>query len=107
MSFLIAQLNLFVCFPRCGFRLPGWRVRDIVDRMDRGHEGLSIEEFESICVDLKSKEISSTFKKAVSRRENLQTLGGMSEASSEGTTHSVRHEEQVLIRSKTIIVDNY
>ena len=48
-----------------------------------------------ICVDLKSKEISSTFKKAVSRRENLETLGGMSEASSEGTTHSVRHEEQV------------
>lgn len=31
----------------------------------------------------------------VSRRENLQHLGGMSEASSEGTTHSVRQEEQV------------
>lgn len=30
----------------------------------------------------------------VSKRENLQHLGGMSEASSEGTTHSVRQEEQ-------------
>jgi hypothetical protein len=41
--------NLFI-YPRCGFRLPGWRVRDIVDRMDRGHEGLSIEEFEKVLI---------------------------------------------------------
>ena len=35
-------------YSRCGFRLPGWRVRDIVDRMDRGHEGLTVEEFEKV-----------------------------------------------------------
>lgn len=34
------------------------------------------------------------FKTLVSKKENLQHLGGMSEASSEGTTHSVRQEEQ-------------
>lgn len=31
----------------------------------------------------------------VSKKENLETLGGMSDASSEGTTHSVRLEEQL------------
>lgn len=36
----------------------------------------------------------ANFKTVVSKRENLQTIGGMSEASSEGTTHSVRLEEQ-------------
>lgn len=39
-------------------------------------------------------DIAMSFKNVVSKRENLQTLGGMSEASSEGTTHSVRREEQ-------------
>lgn len=31
----------------------------------------------------------------MSKKENLETLGGMSDASSEGTTHSVRLEEQL------------
>lgn len=39
-------------------------------------------------------DIAQAFKAMVSKRENLQHLGGMSEASSEGTTHSVRQEEQ-------------
>lgn len=39
-------------------------------------------------------DVAQAFKQMVSKRENLQHLGGMSEASSEGTTHSVRQEEQ-------------
>lgn len=39
-------------------------------------------------------DVAQAFKTMVSKRENLQHLGGMSEASSEGTTHSVRQEEQ-------------
>ncbi|CAG2161498.1 unnamed protein product [Oppiella nova] len=62
-----------------------------VDRRGR----LDYNEFERLCSDLKSQDIALTFKTMVSKRENLETLGGMSEASSEGTTHSVRHEEQV------------
>lgn len=41
-----------------------------------------------------NNDIAQAFKTMVSKRENLQHLGGMSEASSEGTTHSVRQEEQ-------------
>lgn len=39
-------------------------------------------------------QVAQAFKAMVSKRENLQHLGGMSEASSEGTTHSVKPEEQ-------------
>ena len=41
------------------------------------------------------KDVANTFKTVVSKKENLTTIGGMSEASSAGTTHSVRIEEQL------------
>jgi len=87
-----------------GFKVPGWRVRDMIDKYDRepcqtqhivGQRKLSYTEFETLCCDLKSKEVSQTFKKVVSKRDNIQTHGGMSEASAEGTQHSVRMEEEL------------
>ena len=53
-----------------------------------------MDEYEKICEDLKSREVSTTFKRSVTKRENVETISGTSEASNEGTTHSVRHEEQ-------------
>lgn len=41
------------------------------------------------------KDVGHTFKKAVTKRENIETHGGMTNASTEGTTHSVRKDEQV------------
>lgn len=45
---------------------------------------LSLGQFENLCSELKSQDVSSTFKQAVSKKENLEHLGGMSDASSEG-----------------------
>lgn len=88
-----------------GIKIPQWQVRQMIDDMEKGKgpvpssarktRELTFKEFEQLCSDLKSKDVALTFKSQVSKRENLQTLGGMSEASSAGTTHSVRHEEQV------------
>ncbi|XP_004535181.1 plastin-3 isoform X1 [Ceratitis capitata] len=83
-----------------GFKLPGYQVREMIDEFQNkqrtSHQGkLNIEEFENLCLDLKSKDVASTFKTVVSKKENLETLGGMSSISSEGTTHSVRLEEQL------------
>lgn len=85
-----------------GFKIPQWEVRQMIDNMEKGKtalarkEGrLSFEDFQQLCADLRQKDVALTFKKSLSKRENLETLGGMSEASSAGTTHSVRHEEQV------------
>ena len=43
----------------------------------------------------KEKDLGRNFKQKISKRENIETHGGMTEASTEGTTHSVRKEEQV------------
>lgn len=56
---------------------------------------MTYEEFEKLICDLKANDVANTFRTAVSKRENLQHLGGTSEASNEGTTHSVRVEEQL------------
>ncbi|KAF4533448.1 hypothetical protein B566_EDAN001174 [Ephemera danica] len=84
----------------CGFKIPGWRVRQMIEMYDDKHQTqhrgrLTFEEFENLCLDLKAKDVASSFKQLVSKKENLETLGGMSDASSEGTTHSVRLEEQL------------
>uniref|UniRef100_A0A1B6E746 Plastin-2 n=1 Tax=Clastoptera arizonana TaxID=38151 RepID=A0A1B6E746_9HEMI len=85
---------------QCGFKLPGWKVRKMIedyeDKKSTEHKGrLTFSEFEKLCTELKAGEVGSTFKQVVSKKENLETLGGMSDASSEGTTHSVRLEEQL------------
>ncbi|XP_046425981.1 plastin-3 isoform X2 [Neodiprion fabricii] len=84
----------------CGFKMPGYKVRQMIEEYDDKerleHKGrLSFEEFEKLCKELKANELGSTFKQVVSKKENLETLGGISDASSEGTTHSVRLEEQL------------
>ncbi|XP_015782062.1 plastin-2 [Tetranychus urticae] len=83
-----------------GFKIPQWEVRQMISELEKQKkiqkEGkLSFEEFQQLCYDLKSKDVANTFKKAVTKPENLETIGGMSAASSAGTTHSVRQEEQV------------
>ncbi|ODM95696.1 Plastin-3 [Orchesella cincta] len=81
-----------------GHKLPGWKVRRLVEDVMGGNKTpnkLSYRDFEKLCSNLKMKDVASSFKQVVSKKENLQTIGGMSEASSEGTTHSVRIEEQL------------
>ncbi|KAK5639053.1 hypothetical protein RI129_011545 [Pyrocoelia pectoralis] len=84
----------------CGFKIPGWKVRQMEEdfKQKKGPMAdgkLSYDEFEKLCNDLKASEVASTFKQVVQKRENLQHLGGTSDASNEGTTHSVRVEEQL------------
>ncbi|RXG73373.1 Plastin-3 [Armadillidium vulgare] len=92
--------NLKQPFEIVGYKLPQWKVRQMIEDFDRDRNGpsrnqLTFQEFQNMCVGLKAKDVASTFKKMVNKRENLETIGGMSTASSEGTTHSVRLEEQL------------
>ncbi|CAL8074853.1 unnamed protein product [Orchesella dallaii] len=84
---------------RVGLKLPSYQVRQIIkdfDSDENSHRGkLSVDEFERLCTSLKMEDVAKRFKQVVSKRENLQTIGGLSQASSEGTTHSVRIEEQL------------
>lgn len=83
-----------------GFKLPGYQVRQMIDEFRNKQRTqnigkLSYTEFEQICVDLKSKDVASTFGKNLSKREDIEKIGGLSDQSAAGTTHSVRNEEQL------------
>ncbi|KAG5872861.1 hypothetical protein JTB14_002914 [Gonioctena quinquepunctata] len=67
----------------CGLKIAGYQSR------------LIEEEFKNSNKTKINGRVANTFRTAVSKRENLQHLGGTSEASNEGTTHSVRVEEQL------------
>ena len=49
---------------------------------------LTFNEFQQLCTDLKSKDVALTFKTQLSKKDNLEKMGGMSSSSAEGTTHS-------------------
>ncbi|XP_037025652.1 plastin-1-like [Bradysia coprophila] len=82
-----------------GFKLPGYEVRKMISEYTNKQRSsnpgkLSYEEFETLCFDLKAKDVASMFKMVVSKKENLETIG-MSSQSADGTTHSVGMEEQL------------
>ncbi|GFS03851.1 plastin-2-like [Elysia marginata] len=80
-----------------GIKMPGYQLREIVSKFDRDGDGsIDMQEFKRLYEDEKSKrDIGVTFKKRVKAREGVDTLGGTSNASVEGTTHSVRKAETV------------
>lgn len=77
-----------------GLDMPMWKQRQYMAETSNNNQ-LNLQQFKQLCINLKSQDISNTFKKAVSKRQDVETLGGTSVASAEGTTHSVRHEEQI------------
>uniref|UniRef100_A0AAX7UCQ1 Plastin-1-like n=1 Tax=Astatotilapia calliptera TaxID=8154 RepID=A0AAX7UCQ1_ASTCA len=95
----VSEWELQELFKEASFSLPGYKVREIVETFiagDTNKDGkISFEEFVSIYQDLKSRQISETFKKIVSRRDGIRSFGGTSGISSEGTQHSYADEEKV------------
>ncbi|XP_076472201.1 plastin-3-like isoform X1 [Babylonia areolata] len=76
--------------------LPQYEIRELIKKYDKGKDGtLDMVEFKALYAHEKSKrDAGVTFKKAVSPRQGVETLGGTSYASSEGTTHTVKDGEQ-------------
>ncbi|XP_053565991.1 plastin-1 [Bombina bombina] len=80
--------------------LPGYKVREIIEKIfsaaDRNKDGkIDFEEFVGLIQDLKSKEVSRTFRRSINRRLGITALGGTSSISSQGTQHSYSDEEKV------------
>ncbi|KAK1168543.1 plastin-1-like [Acipenser oxyrinchus oxyrinchus] len=96
----VCDYELQDLFKEADLPLPGYKVREIVEKIlvaaDHNKDGrIDFEEFLSICQELKSKEISKSFRKAINKKEGITAIGGTSEISSEGTQHSYSEEEQV------------
>lgn len=78
-----------------GHPLPGYKVREIITKVDTNEDGrLNFEEFLTIVNDCKNREIAKSFRKAINKKEGILAIGGTSELSSEGTQHSYSEEER-------------
>lgn len=79
----------------CGHRVPGYKIREIIETLDLNNDKkICFDEFLGIVQDLKGKEIAKTFRKAINKKDGIRAVGGMSEQSSEGTQHSFSEEER-------------
>ncbi|XP_041828067.1 plastin-1-like isoform X1 [Melanotaenia boesemani] len=95
----VSDFELQDLFREVSLHLPGYQVREIAETFIAGDtnkdEKISFEEFVSIYQQLKSKKLSETFRKSISRREGVRSFGGTSKMSSEGTQHSYSDGEKV------------
>ncbi|XP_027731707.1 plastin-1 [Vombatus ursinus] len=96
----VSDYELQDLFKEARLPLPGYKVREIVEKIlavaDHNKDGkINFEEFVSLMQELKSKDISKTFRKIINKREGITAIGGTSAISSEGTQHSYAEEEKV------------
>lgn len=95
----VSDFELQDLFKEASLSLPGFKVREIMERFIAGDtnkdEKISFDEFVGIYQEMKSKEVRETFRKMVSRKDGIFSFGGTSGISSEGTQHSYSDEEKV------------
>ncbi|XP_022618288.1 plastin-3 [Seriola dumerili] len=91
----ICDYELHELLKEAGHPLPGYMVREIIQKLDRNKDNkISFDEFLSIVQELRGSEIAKTFRKVINRKEGILAIGGTSELSSEGTQHSFSEEER-------------
>uniref|UniRef100_A0A665T8J8 Plastin-3 n=1 Tax=Echeneis naucrates TaxID=173247 RepID=A0A665T8J8_ECHNA len=81
-------------FREVGSPLPGYQIREILQKLDRDKDSqISLEEF-TIFQEMKDDRIAQGFRKALNKKEGIVAIGGTSEISSEGTQHSISEQER-------------
>ncbi|NXA47799.1 PLSI protein, partial [Nothocercus julius] len=96
----VSDYELQDLFKEASLPLPGYKVREIVEKIiavtDSNKDGkINFEEFVSIIQELKSKDVSKSFRKSINKKQGITAIGGTSSISSEGTQHSYSEEEKV------------
>lgn len=96
----VSDYELQDLFKEASLPLPGYKVREIVEKIiavtDSNKDGkINFEEFVSIIQELKSKDVSKTYRKSINKKLGITALGGTSSISTEGTQHSYSEEEKV------------
>ncbi|XP_028272367.1 plastin-3-like isoform X1 [Parambassis ranga] len=82
-------------FREVGCPLPGYQIRELMDKLDHNKDShISIEEFTAIFRDLKDDRMAQGFRKALNKKEGIVAIGGTSEISCEGTQHSISEQER-------------
>ncbi|XP_035400554.1 plastin-1 [Cygnus atratus] len=96
----VSDYELQDLFKEASLPLPGYKVREIVEKIiavtDSNKDGkINFEEFVSIIQELKSKDVSKSYRKSINKKLGITALGGTSAISTEGTQHSYSEEEKV------------
>ncbi|XP_072264020.1 plastin-1 isoform X2 [Pyxicephalus adspersus] len=99
-SGFVNDYELQQLFKEANLPLPGYRVREIIEKIfsaaDRNKDGkIDFEEFVALAQELKSKDVSRSFRKSITRKQGITAIGGTSSISSQGTQHSYSDEEKV------------
>ncbi|RVE63685.1 hypothetical protein OJAV_G00138460 [Oryzias javanicus] len=91
----ISDYELGELLKEAGHALPGYKVREILQELDRNRDNqISFDEFLAIVKELRGSQVAKTFRKAINRKEGILAIGGTSELSSVGTQHSYSEEER-------------
>ncbi|XP_053179180.1 plastin-3-like [Scomber japonicus] len=82
-------------FREVGCPLPGYQIRELLQRLDRDKDSrINLDEFTAIYKDMKDDRLAQGFRKALNKKEGIVAIGGTSEISSEGTQHSISEQER-------------
>ncbi|KAK5897484.1 hypothetical protein CesoFtcFv8_010543 [Champsocephalus esox] len=91
----ICASELGELFREVGSSLPGYQIRELLQKLDRDNDSrINLEEFTAIFGDLKDDRMAMGFRKALNKKEGILAIGGTSEISSEGTQHSISEQER-------------
>ncbi|XP_021249747.1 plastin-1 [Numida meleagris] len=96
----VSDYELQDLFKEASLPLPGYKVREIIEKIfavtDSNKDGkIDFEEFVSLIQELKSKDVSKSYRKSINKKLGITALGGTSAISTEGTQHSYSEEEKV------------
>ncbi|KAK7895601.1 hypothetical protein WMY93_020926 [Mugilogobius chulae] len=82
-------------FQELGKPMPGYKIRELLESLDRDKDSrISLDEFTEMFKDVKGNAMASVFKSALKQKEGIVSIGGTSEISSAGTTHTIGEEER-------------
>ncbi|KAM3867382.1 plastin-3-like [Diretmus argenteus] len=91
----ISPSELSDVFREVGFSLPGYKIREIIQSLDKDKDGqISLDEFTQIFLGLKDDHIAQSFRKVINKKEGIVAIKGTSEMSNEGTQHSISKQER-------------
>ncbi|XP_041846133.1 plastin-2-like isoform X1 [Melanotaenia boesemani] len=91
----ISAAELGNLFREVGCPLPGYQIRELLQKLDRDKDSkISLEEFTAIFQEMKDDHMAQGFRKALNKKEGIVAIGGTSEISSEGTQHSISEQER-------------
>ncbi|KAL7990886.1 hypothetical protein Chor_014316 [Crotalus horridus] len=79
----VSDYELQDLFKEASLPLPGYKVREIVEKIiavtDSNKDGkINFEEFVSVIQELKSKDISKSFRKSINKKPGITAIGGTS-----------------------------